>query len=132
MTPFDLDLGTKMTTVTNPKPVISWTDPTLDSSGNPLVPSDSPTQYLVGIRDVNAAGSAVGTYPNTYTATGGGATSCPLSDLGLALVYGHTYAVAAESQVGNPETLQSTWSAEYQFLWEPIAAPAAPTGVAVA
>lgn len=117
--------------VSNPKPIASWKDPTLDVNGQPLVPGDTPTQYLVGIRDLGAPGSAAGAYPNTFLALGGAATSAPLSSfVGLTLVSGHSYAVAVEAQVGS-NGLQSSWSAEYQFTYQPLAAPASPTGISV-
>ena len=110
-------------------PTVSWTDPTQNTDGTPITPGEL-SGYLVGLRDVNAAGSVAGTYPNTAAVQGGAATSSLLSALGFLshMVRGGTYAVAAESEVGGAAV--GAWSAELIFTYSPPASvPMPPTGL---
>lgn len=120
--------------VTNPTPAATFTDPVADVNGNPI-PAGEITGYNVGIRDLEAAGSVAGTYPNTAAVTGASSTSEALALLfsSGALVSGHSYAVAAQT-LTNPSTLNSAWSAEYQFTFAPVVPPAQvlpPSGLTV-
>ncbi len=117
--------------VTNPAPVASWNADNLDINGN-LVPAGEISGYMVGIRDLAATGSAVGTYPNTASTNATTvAEALSLLYTSGAMVAGHDYAVAVKTLAATPPG-PSAWSAEYQFTWQPIAAPAAPTGLTVA
>ena len=118
--------------VTTHDPAVSWLDPTLNTDGSPITAGEV-SGYLIGIRDVNAAGSTAGAYPVTATAVGGGATSALMSALGFLgfLFRGGTYAVAAESEVGGAGV--GAWSPEFVFQYSPPApVPNAPTALKVA
>jgi hypothetical protein len=118
--------------ITNPKPVVTWTDATTDIDNNPI-PAGEVTGYNIGIRDLAAAGSVAGTYPNTAAAPGASATSEALSLLfqSGAMVSGRSYAVAGQTLAPAPAG-PSAWSAEFQFTFQPIAQPNPPTGFTVA
>ena len=118
--------------VTNPKPTITWTDPTVDINNNPL-PAGEVTGYNIGIRDLAASGSVAGTYPNTVAVLGAASTSEAMSLLlqSGALIPGHSYAVAGQTLAATPPG-PSAWSVEFQFLFQPVAAPNPPTGFTVA
>jgi hypothetical protein len=123
-------------TVTSLDPTVSWVDPTLNTDNSPITPGEV-SGYLLGIRDVNAPGSAAGTYPKTSTVTGGSATSAPLSGLGFlaGMVRGGTYGIAAESEVGGAAV--GAWSAEMVFIYNPpipkppVLVPMAPTNLVI-
>jgi hypothetical protein len=111
--------------VTVKDPTVSWTDPTLNTDGTPITAGEL-SGYLVGLRDVNAAGSAVGVYPKTATVAGASATSALLSVLGFltSMVSGHTYGIAAESEVGGAAA--GPWSTELLFQYVPPVVPSVP------
>ena len=116
--------------VTNPSPVISWIDPNTDVNGN-LLTAGELTGVQVGIRDLAAAGSVAGTYPNSVSVnatTVQEAASLLFQSGGL--VAGHEYAIAARSLAATPPG-PGPWSTEYQFQFAPLAPPAAPTGLAI-
>jgi hypothetical protein len=125
----DLDLGVAklaLPVVTDPAPVVTWQDPTVPAGGAPI------TGYNVGIRDLAATGTAVGTYPNTAAVSGASSASEALSLLfqSGSLVAGHGYAVAIQTLAATPPG-PSAWSSEYQFLWQPLTAPPPPGSVIV-
>ncbi len=114
-----------MTTPVNPK-TISWIAPTQNASpaGTPITAGEI-TGYMIGARDVNAAGSVAGTYPITATVNDPTALSAPITVLGT-LAPG-TYA-ASVMTLGPSD---SVWDpTEAQFTIAPIPNP--PSGFSVA
>ena len=112
----------------NPK-TFSWVDPTQNIDGTPIQP-DEVTGYQIGIRNVNAANSNVGTYTIFAVVAGNTSTSEAFSALGTTLPPG-SYAAAVQtlSVTNGP----SAWSTpEVTFNWVSTAAPNPPSGFSVA
>lgn len=116
----------------NPIPTINpatakftWTDPTTNADGSPLQAGEI-TGYDVGIRSVNAAGSAAGAYPIVTNVPDPAATSEAVAAIGTVLKP-DTYAAAIRSAGPVP----SDWTPEVQFvIAQPV--PSSPTGFTVA
>jgi hypothetical protein len=117
--------------ITDPKPTVTWTDPTTDINGAPLQAGEI-TGYNIGIRDLAAAGSVAGTYPNTAAVTGASTSSEALALLfqSGAMIAGHSYAVAGQTLAPTPPG-PSAWSTEFQFTFQPLVAPNPPAGFSV-
>lgn len=114
--------------VTSKDPTVSWTDPNANTDGS--TPVKTPSGYLIGLRDFATVGSAAGMYPMTATVAGGAATSAKFSTLGFVLLSGHTYGIAAESEIGGAAV--GAWAPEYVFTYSPpdvIPNPPTITGV---
>ena len=106
---------------------ITWTDPTQNSDGSAITAGEV-TGYLIGVRSLTAAGSAVGTYPIQVSVTGASAVSEALSAI-TPMLKPDDYAVAG--QTVSPSNGNSPWSAEFQFTGV-LAPPNPPTAVSVA
>lgn len=72
-------------------------------------PGSTVSDFVIGIRDQNAAGSAPGTYPITVTVTGGSSTTEPVSAVSSMLASPGTYQSAIKAQGSAPD---SPWTAE--------------------
>lgn len=101
---------------------MSWVDPTTNTDGSPIAAGEI-TTYLLGVRDVNAAGSVAGVYPTTASVPATD-TTAPLSVFGV--LKAGSYAAAAQADGPN----DSAWSAEATFTI--VEVPNAPTGFTVA
>ncbi len=101
---------------------MAWSDPTTNTDGSPIAAGEI-TGYLLGLRNVNAPGSAPGVYPVTASVPAGD-TSAPLSVFGT--LKSGSYAAAAQANGPN----DSAWSTEATFTIAPV--PAAPAGFIVA
>ena len=97
----------------------SWTDPTLNTDGGPVVAGEI-TGYQIGVRQ----GGTAGTYPQTISVSSPTATSAPLSAFSPALVSG-SYEAAIRS-VGPTD---SAWSPEVSFSITGVPQP--PSGFTV-
>jgi|HubBroStandDraft_1064217.scaffolds.fasta_scaffold76614_3 hypothetical protein len=117
--------------ITDPTPSADWTPPTTDINGDPI-PAGEITGYEIGIRDLAVTGSVAGTYPATVQATGATAITEALTSFiaSKAMVPGHSYAIAAMTLANTPPG-NSQWGVEYQFTWQPLAAPMPPTALTV-
>jgi hypothetical protein len=109
--------------MTNPT-VFTWVDPTTNVDGSPIAPGEI-TGYTLGIRDINATGSVVGTYPTQITAPAT-ATSELFSALPTVLAPG-TYVAAIETVTASNTSAWSSPEATF-VIPAPIPVPNPPTG----
>lgn len=105
---------------------ISWVDPTTNADGSAFSAGEV-TGYLIGIRSLTQAGSAVGTYPIQVTVPGASAVSEALSAV-TPMLKPDDYAVAA--QTVSATNGNSVWSAEFQFTGV-VPAPNPPISLSV-
>lgn len=84
------------------------------------------TGFIVGLRSLNAVGSAVGTYPILSPAVSATATQDALAAI-TSTLKADNYAASVQAQSGNGA---SVWATEYQFQGV-LPVPLAPTGVSV-
>jgi len=105
---------------------VSWTPPTTDNTGAALVPADTPTGYVVGLRSLTAVGSAAGTYPIQSPPTAATAVSEALAAINATLKP-DDYAASVQAQSANGP---SDWASEFQFTGV-LPVPNAPTNVSV-
>lgn len=98
---------------------VSWTD------GAPVAGADV-TGFIVGLRSLNSAGSAVGTYPIQSPIVAADATTDALSAITSGLKP-DDYAVSVQAQSANGP---SSWGEEFQFTGV-LPLPNAPTAISV-
>lgn len=103
---------------------VSWTPPTTDNTGQPLVAGDTPTGYIVGLRSLTAANSAAGTYPIQSPVTPANAVTEAISAI-TANLAADNYAASVQAQSQNGPSL---WATEFQFQGV-LPVPNAPTNV---
>lgn len=99
------------------KAEFSWTDPTTNVDGSPIVPGEV-TGYVIGVRP---ASGVAGNYPAQTTASGAATVQQAASAFAAMLVPGDYFgAVRTDGPV------PSDWSAEVAFSVAPVVVPPLP------